>query len=215
MRFLDGIPGAAEAYSVFANEAESFMGRVAAAKSLGAALAGTPEAREQGPVRQAMIKCELAWRYGNADNDLTDRFCEVSSLIGHLQVPARPGLAFHVTLRDNLQAIQRQGLIPRIGERSAQLGEIVPRVYLFPDREACDNAMANWLGQCFEDVEEGGLVILEVDVSGLHLKSDAEFELACQSEIEVGRLLRVFDEQWNELQVGEVPDYTPAHAAPF
>lgn len=70
---------------------------------------------------------------------------------------------WHVTPADKLPAILAEGLVPQIGPRAALLGEPVPAVYLFPDLEAVETALANWLGECFEDeAEDCRFVLLEV-----------------------------------------------------
>lgn len=107
--------------------------------------------------------------------------------------------AYHVTLAENLTSILREGLQPRIGERSAELGEEVPRVYLFPSREDCETALSSWLGECFEDVDENGLVILAIDVGGLTLDSDVEYEMTTSGIIEPGRIASVFREDWERM----------------
>tara|TARA_Y100000780_G_scaffold223601_1_gene234111 strand:+ start:319 stop:693 length:375 start_codon:yes stop_codon:yes gene_type:complete len=104
--------------------------------------------------------------------------------------------AYHVTLAENLTSILREGLQPRIGERSAALGEDVPRVYLFPSREDCETALSSWLGECFEDVEEHGLLILAIDVDGLTLDSDVGYEMTTSDTIEPARIASVFREDW-------------------
>lgn len=107
--------------------------------------------------------------------------------------------AYHVTPVENLVSILERGLQPRIGERSAELGEQAPRVYLFSSRDACDNALANWLGECFDYLPEDGLVILEIDVTGLVLESAVEYELVCYEAITPSRIVDVMDEGWERI----------------
>jgi len=107
--------------------------------------------------------------------------------------------AFHVTPIENLPSILERGLQPQIGDRSAALGEATPNIYLFPDLETCEDALANWLGDCFETEPENGLAILEIDVIGLTLDSNVGFELACQEPINPSRIVRVRDELWQEI----------------
>lgn len=77
---------ASQAFSVFANDEEYLPARKAAAKTLCASLASRPESQVQGPARTAMIKCELAARYGQYHKDVDGRFVEVSSLLYQAQV---------------------------------------------------------------------------------------------------------------------------------
>ena len=47
--------------------------------------------------------------------------------------------AFHVTTEKALPGILEAGLLPQIGERSAQLGESEPAVFLFSSFEMVSN----------------------------------------------------------------------------
>lgn len=73
-------------------------------------------------------------------------------------------MAYHVTLMNNLVSILDSGLIPQIGENSKELGETEDRVYAFIDKDSTENALLNWLGELYEEVDED-LVILEIDDS--------------------------------------------------
>ncbi len=69
------------AFSVFANDVERLPVRMAAAKALSESLASIPDSKVQGPLRTAMIKCDLASRYCETHSQVDDRFCEVSELV--------------------------------------------------------------------------------------------------------------------------------------
>lgn len=100
-------------------------------------------------------------------------------------------VAYHVTPVENLDAILQTGLQPRIGERSVELGESVPRIYLFPDLESCDTALSSWLGDCFEDIPEDGLLVLQVDVAGMYLETEAGYEMTTMEAIPPSRILEI------------------------
>lgn len=68
---------------------------------------------------------------------------------------------YHVTLTENLPAIMEQGLNPTIGERSKKLGEHAC-VFLFPSRDAAEDAVSGWMGEQFDDDQP--LALLEVIV---------------------------------------------------
>lgn len=69
---------------------------------------------------------------------------------------------FHVTPRKNLSAIQKEGLLAQIGDRSQEAKEEAEAVFLFPSKEDMDNALLNWLGEAFEEEDE--LIILQIDL---------------------------------------------------
>lgn len=75
----------------------------------------------------------------------------------------------------------KHGLVPKIGERSAELGEMKQAVYLFPDEISMTDALGNWLGECFEDFDN--LAVLQVDLTGAELHSEVEWEIQCMSKI--------------------------------
>ncbi len=80
---------------------------------------------------------------------------------------------FHVTPRKNLSAIQKEGLLAQIGDRSQEAKEEAEAVFLFPSKEDMDNALLNWLGEAFEEEDE--LIILQIDLpADFPVKRDAD-----------------------------------------
>jgi hypothetical protein len=94
---------------------------------------------------------------------------------------------YHVTTDNNLARITSQGLIPQIGERSADLGEPVPAVYLFPSLADLEDALGGWLGECFEDYEDS-LHVLKVDLTDAVIDQEVEWELKCYDAIPADRI---------------------------
>lgn len=86
---------------------------------------------------------------------------------------------YHVTLKSLLPNIIEKGLVPMIGLRSALLGESEAAIYCFPSIEDCEDGLIQWLGDQLEDVPEGEVVILELDIPAhIPRKSDVEYEVA-------------------------------------
>lgn len=105
-------------------------------------------------------------------------------------------IGYHVTEKTKLSSIQSEGLIPKIGERSQELGESIERIYFFRDMDSVQNALWNWLGEWFEDKDEDGdleLVILKVDLSGFKVEEEA-FELTVTEKIHPDRILEIIPE---------------------
>jgi hypothetical protein len=69
---------------------------------------------------------------------------------------------YHVTPIRNLKSIQKDGLVPKIGPRSRELGEPFPAVYLFPDLDTAEYALMHWLGNHFS--EDARLALIAADV---------------------------------------------------
>jgi hypothetical protein len=69
---------------------------------------------------------------------------------------------YHVTEKSDLQDILTQGLVPKLGPRSIEAGESNPAIFLFPDIEDMDNALMNWMGECWDEDDDTELVALEI-----------------------------------------------------
>jgi len=104
---------------------------------------------------------------------------------------------FHVTLSTALPAILEEGLLPLIGPRAEQLGEVVPAVYCFGDRHAVEDGLMGWMADAFEAED---VVILEIDAEGLASeKNPADFEFRILACIAPSRIKLIYDEAWNEI----------------
>lgn len=93
---------------------------------------------------------------------------------------------FHVTPASNIDAIFTAGLIPAIGERSMELGEPVTAVYLFPSEDDAADAVANWLGECFEEDVE--LALLSVDITDISYTQEVGYEFIVTDSISANRI---------------------------
>lgn len=80
---------------------------------------------------------------------------------------------YHVTPAKNVKWIMEEGLTPSTGSASSSYGETEERVYLFPTMDDVQDAVSNWLGDQYED---DIMALLQVDASGINLKSDVEWE---------------------------------------
>lgn len=90
---------------------------------------------------------------------------------------------FHVTPISNLESIMKNGLIPQAGERSEKLEED-PGVFLFPTYDDCENALFNWLGEEFDELDEE-VVTLKVELpKHFPLEETAEWERCSRQTIE-------------------------------
>ena len=102
---------------------------------------------------------------------------------------------FHVTEKANWTKIKHEGLKPSIGERSKQIGEQVPAIYLFTSEHDADSALGQWLGEEYEDIaEERGIdpeelevvmlkVVIPNDLSCRHPSDASEYEAVCYDNI--------------------------------
>ncbi len=115
-------------------------------------------------------------------------------------------MAYHVTPASNMKSILSQGFIPSIGERSENLGETEKAAYFFHSLEECDNALWNWLGEEFEDVDED-LVIFEVNIDEKWTVFDDSgqlfYEIKVTEKVEPHRIVKVLNENYEEIKLQE------------
>lgn len=72
-------------------------------------------------------------------------------------------ILYHVTPTFNVPAILIEGLVPQIGERSAQVSETLPAIYCFARLAEVEDALMSWMGNYFDEDEP--LALLRVEVS--------------------------------------------------
>lgn len=111
---------------------------------------------------------------------------------------------FHVTPMGNLESILQNGLLPMMGERSIDCNEHQKAIYLFRSITDMDNALLNWLGECFEDID---LVILQIDVpDGFPITTEKDsngdefFESVCLEPIPVDYISAIYDEAYQKIE---------------
>ena len=66
---------------------------------------------------------------------------------------------YHVTTRSNYNTIEKEGLLPKMGERSSKI-ESELKIFMFSNKDAMTDAVMNWLGDEFDEEEE--LVVLKI-----------------------------------------------------
>ena len=71
-------------------------------------------------------------------------------------------LYYHVTPTVNVQSILQHGLVPGSGKRSQVIGEQGKFIFLFGDIVSAEDAVANWLGDEFNEDEL--LTLLQVSI---------------------------------------------------
>ncbi len=102
-----------------------------------------------------------------------------------------PSIAFHITLKENVSSILSQGIFTKVP--SDVIFDETKAVYLFPNLTSMNDALANWFGERFNDDDD--LIILVVNIKGLCLISDVEYEIACLESINPSRILETMTER--------------------
>ncbi|MGO9378134.1 MAG: hypothetical protein ACLP29_06230, partial [Dissulfurispiraceae bacterium] len=91
----------------------------------------------------------------------------------------------------NIESILREGLIPVIGPRARDCGEVDKAVYFFLTVEATEDAVSNWLGEYFEETD---IVVLECELpSSVVMQSSASYEVAVIQTLPPSCIKRITD----------------------
>jgi hypothetical protein len=101
----------------------------------------------------------------------------------------------HVTSPSRINSILKIGLEPRVGVLSEQAGEM-PGIFMFPSWEAMNDA--NWLFDEGVWPYEDEPALLCVDVYGIALDCDVDYEVICRTTIPKERImvLTVNEDDW-------------------
>jgi hypothetical protein len=91
-------------------------------------------------------------------------------------------MPFHVTPAANVYRILRDGLKPRIGDRSRVM-EQEDGIYLFKTQDDAADAVTNWLGDEFEDRERLALLEVTIPPDAKVLPSTADYEIVVSTPI--------------------------------
>lgn len=91
-------------------------------------------------------------------------------------------MPFHVTLSANIPQIMRKGLEPRTGVRSGVM-ETEDGIYLFKTEVEAEDAVANWLGDEFEEMEALALLKVTLPPNAKTAPSTAEYEIVVTTPI--------------------------------
>lgn len=109
---------------------------------------------------------------------------------------------FHVTSMENVKSIRENGLVPQIGERSAEIREREENIYLFTSYEAMDNALMNWLGEWYNENygDECELAVLKVLIPPEIeiIDEGVGYEVICRERIPA-ECIEFYDELGNEI----------------
>lgn len=95
-------------------------------------------------------------------------------------------IVYHVTPTRNIPSIMKRGLEPQIGSRSEKIDGEESGIYTFPDKVSAEDAVANWLGDEFDEDDE--LSLLALNISGLHTVKGADYEIIVKDKIEPSRI---------------------------
>lgn len=100
----------------------------------------------------------------------------------------------HVTTASAAESILRDGFEPRIGLRSAELGETRAATYFFNSLDDLAEAANNWLSEAFEHVEEPLIVFVVAVPSELaHIDPVASFEAVVQVPVPASAIVGAYD----------------------
>lgn len=97
-------------------------------------------------------------------------------------------IVYHLTTKKNFNKIQSEGLKPKIGPRSKELGEDNKVVYFFRSEIEAEDALCNWYGECFGEDEE--FILMEVNIQGFNFNDNpSTFEVTVSEMIPSDRII--------------------------
>jgi RNA:NAD 2'-phosphotransferase (TPT1/KptA family)/GNAT superfamily N-acetyltransferase/ADP-ribose pyrophosphatase YjhB (NUDIX family) len=126
-------------------------------------------------------------------------------------MPPRGRFMWHVTPMRNVPSIKKNGLIPQVGERSAEGGE-KPGIFLFPTKQGVEDALTGWLGESFENTPEE-LAIVEVAVPEDVQMEDStdyttQFEVVIRQPLPANYIRRIYTEKEFEDHLARIASKT-------
>jgi len=86
----------------------------------------------------------------------------VSTFTGLVEQTERTREVYHITREENIPSIMKNGLEPRIGVHSVDIGEQRPGVHVFLNMATVEDAMMNW--DAMSEWDSGDLSILTLEV---------------------------------------------------
>ena len=118
---------------------------------------------------------------------------------------------WHVTPTANVWSILENGLEPRIDKRAAECGETKPGVYVFAHPSDLENALSNWLGDCFEEDEPLSIIQLDVPIDLIH-STNAEYERVVHTLLMPKHIILITPEnEWDFNAMSNVLEYAENH----
>lgn len=81
-------------------------------------------------------------------------------------------IGYHVSSAEAYRNhISKEGLIPKLGDRSFEMYEPEKRVYFFSSMDALEDGVTNWLGDALADFGVEEIAILKVDLSNMTVEN--------------------------------------------
>lgn len=91
---------------------------------------------------------------------------------------------YHITPTKNVKSILKNGLEPRIGELSKDIGEEEPKIYLFKTKDAVEDGWANWMEPYFDEDEPITVLKITIPHNQIEIKSEKnQFEVTTKEKI--------------------------------
>ena len=92
---------------------------------------------------------------------------------------------YHITSRDNLDSIRKNGLVPQFGFLSDMVLEQYPAIYMFKELDEVAYAMKTWFGKTITYVYDAeNLVLLQIELpNDIGFKERFGWEAVCYSTI--------------------------------
>lgn len=118
---------------------------------------------------------------------------------------------FHVTPLANLPGILAEGLQPKLGPRSARLGEPAAGVYCFNGLGSLEAALGSWLWDAFDDESEPPALLAIALPEKAGWASEAGFEVRLTTPVPPGHLRVLSRDLGSECDLYSLLDFCREH----
>lgn len=99
------------------------------------------------------------------------------------QAPNRLVEIYHITKTNNMPNIYQNGLLPKIGKNSKNLGETKPRIYFFSTPVYAIDALLNWFGDLYDLDTPLTEITVQVPIKLLNKQEDLDWEVTTNQPI--------------------------------
>lgn len=101
-------------------------------------------------------------------------------------------LLYHVTSHQNVDSIQKQGLIPRLGTNAKACGEPKPAIWCFSNTQLMNDALGGWFENLCDD--DNGMDCVVIDVPNHYVEnSTVEYEKIITRLISPEHIIKIYN----------------------
>lgn len=101
-------------------------------------------------------------------------------------------LLYHVTSHKNIDSIQKQALIPRLGTNAKACSEPKPAIWYFSNKQLMNDALGRWFENLCDD--DNGMDCIVIDVPNHYVKnSTVEYEKIITQPVNPKYIIKIYN----------------------